>query len=609
MAVMEHSPSVGPNLEQRLPAREDSTSHGGLSLSSDSVEETSASSATSSLSLSALMRRARGNSKAMTGAQQRVCFDTRSLMSERVDAEISKRYDIDKREIGVGGYGKVFIAKDRMFKDRRVAIKKVVKMDEENSATILKEVNVMKELDHPSICRLFETYDQGRKMFFVLEYCEGGDLFDRFADCGRLSELEVASIVKQVASALWFAHSRGIAHRDLKLENICFCSQDPKSTQVKVIDWGLAGYFKQGRMKSNVGTSTYTAPEVLDPIDGEAEGYTCACDLWSLGVVAYVALSGKQPFWGGHKQMIHNMRSKIYPMTGPIWDPVSLDAKDLIGQMLQPDVQARVTAASALGHPWLKFQEAEPNLQVVAQVLSNLEQFSRAPDFYSLCVASVARQLDHGSLDGIREVFTLLDKNCDGALDLSEVKDGFALAFRDASEAVSEAEVQEIFDNLDLDGTGRITYTEFCAAGLGEASYTEENVLWAAFKTFDIHDDGRISRQELQQVLFNADVKKVWTTGVCEEVAQEVMAQFGGGNDSINFQEWLALMRQSAVKHEESSPKRFREMPGESSSYSLQSNSGGDLAVMIQPRQRSASDCFTCCGAGLIRLLSGKGAR
>eukprot|EP00931_Biecheleriopsis_adriatica_P046790 TRINITY_DN26912_c0_g2_i1.p1 TRINITY_DN26912_c0_g2~~TRINITY_DN26912_c0_g2_i1.p1 ORF type:complete len:637 (-),score=123.01 TRINITY_DN26912_c0_g2_i1:52-1962(-) len=526
-------------------------------------------------STGSLLRRHRGRSSEDWGdGEQRVSFDTASLMSERVDAEISGRYEIDMREIGVGGYGKVFLAKDRRFKDRLVAIKKVVKIDEEKDCVFKKEVQIMKVLDHPCICRLFETYDQGRSMYFVIEYCEGGDLFDRYAEQGKLPETMVAPIVKQVASALKYAHSKGIAHRDLKLENICFCEKSASSTHVKVIDWGLAGKFLHGKMKSNVGTSTYSAPEVLERDPEDEDGYTCACDYWSLGVVAYVVLSGKPPFWGSPKQQLARMKAEQFPLAGPFWDTISADCKDFIRRLLRADEKDRMTADQVLAHTWLRLGEVEPNFQLLAQVLSNLEQFSHAPDFYSLCVASVARQLDHRSLNGIREAFWMLDKNRDGILDMDEVKQGFALAFGNIGEpeAVGEAEVQEIFSHLDLDGTERITYTEFCAAGLGEQSYTEEHVLWAAFKTFDIHDDGRITREELRQVLQRVDITQVWTSDVCEEVAQEVMDQFGSGSDSINFQEWLALMRECAARHQESSPRRFSK-----SLSGLQSESSGLL--------------------------------
>eukprot|EP00409_Alexandrium_fundyense_P002357 CAMPEP_0185903964 /NCGR_PEP_ID=MMETSP0196C-20130402/3261_1 /TAXON_ID=2932 /ORGANISM="Alexandrium fundyense, Strain CCMP1719" /LENGTH=144 /DNA_ID=CAMNT_0028623139 /DNA_START=59 /DNA_END=490 /DNA_ORIENTATION=+ len=111
-------------------------------------------------------------------SQHRRSFDAKSFMPQRVNAEISRRYDIEAHEIGSGGYGKVFVAKDREVKDRMVAIKKVIIFDEEKKAAFMKEAKIMQELDHPNICKLLETYEQGKFMFFVMEYCEGREVLD-----------------------------------------------------------------------------------------------------------------------------------------------------------------------------------------------------------------------------------------------------------------------------------------------------------------------------------------------------------------------------------------------------------------------------------------------
>mmetsp|Transcript_64765 Transcript_64765/g.144008 ORF Transcript_64765/g.144008 Transcript_64765/m.144008 type:complete len:255 (+) Transcript_64765:380-1144(+) len=232
--------------------------------------------------------------------------------------------------------------------------------------------------------------------------------------------------------------------------------------------------------------------------------------------------------------------------------------------------------------------------------------------FFSFCVASVARQLDHRSLSSIRDAFFMLDKNCDGILDMDELREGYAMVFHpDDPDSVSEAEVQEIFSYLDLDGSGRITYTEFCAAGLGEDGYQDEHVLWSAFKTFDIHDDGQISKEELRQVLQRADITQVWTSGVCEEVAEEVVEIFGSGSDSINFDEWLALMRESSARHNEMSPKRFgtsltdgfpdkREESQESREpREPREHSEESGPPTVLPAGRYSNEC---CGGGLQRI-------
>lgn len=517
------------------------------------------------------LRRLRAPSKDSTGSGEydsiRRSFDARSFTAARVDSQITKRYDMNMQEIGVGGYGKVYIAKDRMFKDRLVAIKKLVKYNAEKREDFAREVAIMKTLDHPNICRLFETYEEDRFLFFVIEYCEGGDLFDRIMDDGTIAEHEVAGIVTQVASALKYAHGKGIAHRDMKPENVCFYSHAADSTDLKVIDWGFGKYFGLTRMKSSVGSSTYAAPEVLDAKKDANEGYTSACDLWSLGVLTYISLCGKPPFWGSHNEQLRRMRQEKYPMSSELWQQTSSEAKDFIRGLLKPEPKERWAIEDILRHPWLqsRIEAVEPD--VFQEVLMNLEQFSHAPDFFSMCVASVARQLDHRSLLDIHKVFRCLDSNVDGELDLLEIRAGFVRVFGEGSEEVNE--VEQMFSRLDLNGSGRISYTEFCAAGIGEARYTEEHVLWAAFKIFDVHDDGRITKEEMKQVLSNADVNKVWSQNVCDEVAQAVMEEFGGQDGIISFADWLTLMRECAASHSHFSPKRqsrsYGSIGGESS--------------------------------------------
>jgi len=478
---------------------------------------------------------------------QRRSFDAKSFIPERINQEISKRYEINN-EIGAGGYGKVFFARDREVKDRMVAIKKVLVLDDTKKKNFLKEAQIMKELDHPNICKLLETYDKGRNMFFVMEYCEGGEVFDRIMAEEKIEEHTTADIVKQCASALKYAHNRSIAHRDMKPENICLCSRDINNNQIKVIDWGLGFYFGQARMSSQVGSLTYAAPEVLELRD--VKGYTCACDQWSLGVLTYVMLCGKPPFWGNYSEQIKKMKMEKYPMSDATWQRTSSEAKELIRGLLKNDPKKRLSLDQVLAHPWLRMAATAQDPAVTAEVLANLKQFSNVSQFFSICVASVARQLDHRSLRNVHKVFCEMDLNGDGVLELNEVKSGFEKIYGKDSEQVRD--VEDMFRKLDLDGSGTIDYTEFCAAGIGERASTEENVLWAAFKAFDVHDDdGKITIAEIQQVLQSADVNQVWSKQVCEAVAQEVVS-YGDtdGDGQIDFNEWLRLMRDIASKQQ-----------------------------------------------------------
>lgn len=477
-------------------------------------------------------------------------FDAKAFMPKRVNAEISRRYDIDKNEIGSGGYGKVFIGRDRNMRDRLVAIKKVIIFEDAKKKAFLQEAQIMKDLDHPNICKLLETYEQGRFMFFVMEFCEGREVFDRIMEQGLIQESTTAEIVRQSASALLYAHNRGIAHRDMKPENICFCSKDVTNNHVKLIDWGLGFYFGQGRMNSAVGSLTYAAPEVLEA--KEKQGYTAACDLWSLGVVTYVMLCGKPPFWGNYNEQLRRMKRETFPMSDSTWQQISRPAKELIRGLLRADPKQRMKLEDVLRNPWLRLQDSHAGMdtRISSQVLMNLRQFSRTSQFFSICVASVARQLDHRSLRDVHKVFSEMDTNGDGVLELHEVREGFQKFF--GKESAQVKDVEQVFARLDLDGSGVIDYTEFCAAGIGERVSLEEDVLWAAFKAFDVQDDdGRITKDEITQVLRSVDVNKLWTAEVCQDVAEEIFANFDqNGDGSLDFEEFVKLMRECAQRRQ-----------------------------------------------------------
>lgn len=130
-----------------------------------------------------------------------------------------------------------------------------------------------------------------------------------------------------------------------------------------------------------------------------------------------------------------------------------------------------------------------------------------------------------------------------------QTKDGFEKMFGKDSKEFQE--VDTMFRRLDLDGSGKLDYTEFCAAGIGERMSTEEHVLWAAFKAFDVQDDdGRITKEEIKQVLLKAGVDKFWTTQVCEELSDELFSRYDkNGDGSLDFQEFAKLMREIAKKH------------------------------------------------------------
>jgi len=301
----------------------------------------------------------------------------RAFCPERVHGKINERYEFNKSDsIGSGQFGTVFLAKDKRYNQRIVAIKKIwtssstQQMREEFS----RERSVMQELDHPNICKLLETWDEGRFMYFVMEYCAGKEIFLRITDSGAIHEKASCDIVKQVASALNHAHGRGIAHRDIKAENVVFCTDDDECRDIKVIDWGIAFFFQEAKMRSTVGSTLYIAPEVLDPASVH-KGYTCACDAFSLGVLTYIMLSGRMPFWGNIGKQLGAKQKEEYPMKGETWNTVSDEAKDLIRSLLKSNPQERLTMDAVMEHPWLNGGAQTTEVVVSKEVLHNLNNF------------------------------------------------------------------------------------------------------------------------------------------------------------------------------------------------------------------------------------------
>lgn len=479
-------------------------------------------------------------------------MDFRKFLPERFQIDVTERFDIDKLELGAGGFGKVFVAKDKEFSNRIVAVKKVQKpkASSEELADLHREIAVMKDLDHPNICKLLATFEEGRNLFFVMELCEGGEVFDRILENGFITEKTTATIIQQVASALAHAHSRGIAHRDIKPENVVFCSKDKSDLSVKLIDWGLAVSVSGGMTKA-VGSMTYAAPEVVCSQD--KKHYTEACDLWSVGVMTYVMLSGKPPFWGSREQQVRASKMERYPFKGEPWDKMNPQAKDFVKKLLKADPKKRLPIGEVIAHPWLTTAIADDSdSKASVDVLKNLGNFCAQSTFSRMCITAVARQLDHKHLKDIHQVFREMDVNGDGVLSVEEVKNGF---FRISGDAVDTSKLEEIFSRMDLDGSQTIDYTEFCAAGLDQKTTGQDDIIWAAFKTFDLENKGCITIDNLKRILDSADVKDQWTADVCSEVGSEIVAKFDKDKDgTIGFEEWREVMLSCWSKKKEACP-------------------------------------------------------
>lgn len=181
--------------------------------------------------------------------------------------------------------------------------------NEEERERFISEIKLLKQMDHPNILKLYEVFQDEARFYVVTQLCEGGELFDEIVKRKSFSEKDAAQIMLQILSAIVYCHSNHICHRDLKPENILM----ENGEQVKVIDFGTAANFnpEQG-MNTMLGTPYYMAPEIFNQ-----STYNEKCDVWSLGVIMYVMLTGRPPFFGdSDAEVIKCVQRGVYPKKG-----------------------------------------------------------------------------------------------------------------------------------------------------------------------------------------------------------------------------------------------------------------------------------------------------
>eukprot|EP00536_Pseudo-nitzschia_multiseries_P013504 jgi/Psemu1/211833/e_gw1.579.6.1 len=228
----------------------------------------------------------------------------------------------------------------------------MLRNDPKYISKLQEEVNVLRELrGHDNVIRLYDVFCVDNELFIITELGRGGDLFHLLTTHPKhgVTEAYAAKTVSEMLSAVAFLHSRSICHRDLKLENWVLESGKDVWSPLKLIDFGLSTHYRQGeRLTRVVGSSYYVAPEVLK------KSYTEACDLWSLGVIVYMLLSGAPPFYGKNDEAIKaSIVQGEYTFPHELFRDVSDEAMAFVSTLLSYNIEYRYTAAQALTHPWL----------------------------------------------------------------------------------------------------------------------------------------------------------------------------------------------------------------------------------------------------------------
>ena len=263
------------------------------------------------------------------------------------------KFDIYE-ELGRGRFGVVFKVKDK--DTREVFAAKFVRCrKQEEREKCKEEINIMNGLDHSRLLQLAAAYENPREVIMIMEFIGGGELFEKVvADDFTLTEHDCVLFMRQICMAIGYMHQKDIVHLDLKPENILCKSK--KSHQIKIIDFGLTRKLKPGEdVRILFGTPEFVSPEVIS-----YEPVSASSDMWSVGVVCYVLLSGLSPFMGDSDvETFANITGLNYDFDDEAFEHISEDAKDFIHKLLVKDQRKRLKALECLKHPWLNQRESD----------------------------------------------------------------------------------------------------------------------------------------------------------------------------------------------------------------------------------------------------------
>ncbi|KAK8545053.1 hypothetical protein V6N12_025907 [Hibiscus sabdariffa] len=371
--------------------------------------------------------------------------------------DIKATYNIGK-ELGRGQFGVTYLCTNKatgeQFACKTIAKRKLV--SNEDKEDVRREVQIMHHLTgQPNIVELKGAYEDKQSVHLVMELCRGGEL-------------------------------------DLKPENFLMLNKEENSP-LKATDFGLSAFFKPGQVfKDIVGSAYYIAPEVLK------RKYGPEADIWSLGVILYILLSGFPPFWAESENGIFLavLRGHV-DFTSKPWHSISPQAKDLVKKMLNSNPSKRLTAFEVLNHPWIKEDGEAPNTLLDNAVLTRLKQFKAMNQFKKVALKVIAGCLSEEEIKGLKEMFKGMDTDNSGTITLEELKQGLAKQ----GTKLSEYEVKQLMEAADADGNGTIDYEEFITATMHMNRMDREEHLYHAFQHFDKDNSGYITIEELEQAL------------------------------------------------------------------------------------------------------------
>jgi serine/threonine protein kinase len=276
----------------------------------------------------------------------------RHFFTSRTDLDNYKILEV----IGCGGFAEVKKVKIR--KTDEVAALKIIEKGKLNNfllSKVYQEKDILESLNHPNIVRCYKSFEDAKNVYILMEYVEGGELFDKIVSKNCFCEIDARRIALKILKTIEYLHNKDVIHRDIKPENLLLSSRDANDSEynIKLIDFGLATFVSGNNQRGSEGTPDFMAPEII-----LREYYGKAVDIWSFGITLFVLLGGYLPFHGKtDEETCDRVIHSAFKYPTKYWDHITPEAIRFLKAVLNKDPQKRLTVQEALRHEWFQIPE------------------------------------------------------------------------------------------------------------------------------------------------------------------------------------------------------------------------------------------------------------
>lgn len=410
--------------------------------------------------------------------------------------------------------------------------------------SIVHEIEILEQLNHPNITKVYEFYDLEDRICIVSDLCEATPLTAYKGSPKMSSELEIAIIMYQLFNAIHYCHNKTLMHRDITPDNILIENKRYKGHfHIKLIN------FSSTKLYINPKATTCTLCKAPEAIGGN---HTYKSDLWSCGVVLYYLLTTKFPFYANETNDIHHkIKHCIYDkLEGKQYKKISPEAKDLVYKLININYNERFTADNALKHIWfhkLKIKDKlfDLTLNQMKTLLNNIFAFDIDKHKYQIPVINYIIHFQFKKIAYVNYaaiLFNKIDINNDGTLNKNEFVHNINLIFSEFDTEIDKEFLLEIFNKIDVDNKGIIKYVEFVATACDKSDLLKNEILQEMFEHFDKDNNGKVVVNDVIQAF---DTIKGYNGNEVSDVVMKVIdvSENGNTHKSIEFNVFASIMK------------------------------------------------------------------